>query len=212
VNFHRQHELLRRIAPELAPLRITRPPAELADLAKHARAFTSHVVDGALGGSGPTIYVCDSAANEEDLAGLCVHEAAHRLPFAERSAPPTDADVDHQSQLLARWAVEPNEHSITGLPPWAPFHGAPFVRNCIHLRHRAEAVGVELPWPAIADLANYSLSGFWRYARALSDEPARMLGRTFGEIHQEDPPSAFRQLFEADCEAWQRTRKLECQP
>jgi hypothetical protein len=140
----------------------------------------------------------------EDSRGVLLHEVSHALPLRQ---PPREYDPTPQ-QMAVHLKLTALVDSIADqqrqLKPWDQ-HEADFIRRCVHLRYRAQRLGVELPYPAIRFAGyGYSLSSAIEYARSLGDEPHRMAGCSFREIEATPAPEAFTKLFDNDVASWQR--------
>lgn len=129
---------------------------------------------------------------------IALHEAAHLVPWREVS----DADLEPSQESIAEykesfseWAAGP---ACDNDCPWIG-HDWRFIRNLLHLAHRANAAGYSLH---IDDVRcggiTYRLSPAWQYAEALGDEPARFMYQPFSNIVAEEPPAAFLALFDRD--------------
>jgi hypothetical protein len=215
------HNLALLIAPELAaaPFYVLAPPPGYPQL-PHIRAFTHKDVDykirkalikrGEWQGPGATIVLnMDLLSDRESIVGALIHETSHNTPATAppEDHEPTDEEFANQVEVIGLWAAMPADAAVAA-PLWHPFHDWKFIRRCLHLRHRAAKFGYDIPYPAIqASGWMYGTSGTWRYARALGDEPQRMIDATFEEIENASPPAAFVELWESDTSAWHTNRK-----
>lgn len=223
--FPKLKELALQVAPELSgsPLYIVEPPNGYSALPQ-VKAFTLKAIDYKIrraliergGWSGPGAMIVlntGQLTDDESLTGALLHELGHNVPATAPPADhePTADEAAKQVELIAFWAALPADTS-DGAPPWQPHHGLGFIRNCLHLMHRAALLGIELPFPAVQFAGNcYGLSGAWRYAHALGDEPARMIGATFAAITETQLPTEFAELWAADVAAWHRGQAIRNQ-
>ena len=145
------------------------------------------------------IYVPPLPSREKAL-GTLLHELSHLLPPKPPIADTlgeTDAEAAaFQSGLFAGMLAlrdRPEEYQ-----PWRG-HDCRFIRRAIHLRHRAAALGVQVPLKALSIAGErYGLSDWGDYQLALNTEPLRLSGKSFAEIERTPPPPKFAELFAGD--------------
>jgi hypothetical protein len=209
------HDLVLTVAPELAgaPLYVVNRPANhpaTGGIEAYTRPgiITWDVRDalieqGAWRGPGSTIVFCQGVDRSQALA-VAVHEAAHLLPMQALppDVEPTDAMRAGQHAGIAMTLSQAIDESAVE-PRWVNDHGAAFVRNCLHLHHRAWLAGYEICLHKMACGGwRYDLSDGWRYKFAIADEPKRLEAATFAEIASTPAPGAFTALFQNDVAYW----------
>ncbi len=134
--------------------------------------------------------------------GVVLHELAHILNLGPDDSNPPAGLILAGRRLLAI------ELSGLGVPtngpgaavPWR-WHEWGFIRTVLHLRYRAELLGVKLSPTDVFIASDYELSSTWRYLSALGDEPARLTDHDFARISAISPPSVFVEQWEADAYA-----------
>jgi len=122
--------------------------------------------------------------------GVVLHELAHILNLGPDDSNPPAGLILAGRRLLAI------ELSGLGVPtngpgaavPWR-WHEWGFIRTVLHLRYRAELLGVKLSPTDVFIASDYELSSTWRYLSALDDEPARLTDHDFARISAISPPS-----------------------
>jgi hypothetical protein len=150
-------------------------------------------------GSFPSAIVfCSEPASESDVLGLMLHEAAHILP-ANAPIPDRNDEPEGMHQLqLEMLSSSPQEMSNAILRPWRD-HDHKFVRRVLHLKFRAEQIGLNVPWRSLFSAgANYGLSPLADFAAELATEPQRCTRMSFKEIEADEPPPGFLRLFARD--------------
>jgi hypothetical protein len=134
---------------------------------------------------------------------VLIHELAHVLeqpaPFAEprKVWTPKERQKGIRAELGTR-VLDPLETSPLTLLQ----HPAPFIRLAGHLCHRAERLGVSIPFGSVAAGEDYGLSTGIEYAATLRDEAEAMAGETFAAIKATKPPRDFVALWRVDVLAW----------
>jgi hypothetical protein len=164
-------------------------------------------------GPGTTIVFVESAFEhyhpqhrQAAMMLVCLHELAHNLPLLEAAAlpvdhEPTQYEADEYGARQAAWNNEPLFRR--GLPGWAGDHGDYFIRTALHLHHRANKLGWQLPLNDLLCAGSmYSLSPATTYRATLADEFDRMADATFAEIAAEPYPAAFNDQLLADFTNW----------
>ncbi len=126
-----------------------------------------------------------------------LHELAHILDrpalYADRTGVNPDK-IKFESLVVANPSRKPRR---TDLPPYFG-HASEFIRACLHLRHRVRLAGIHIAANNLCGGWQYGLSPASQYARALGNEPARMIDATFRDILTSPPPTPFRELWERD--------------
>lgn len=219
-------DVCRRLAPDLTavPLYILRAeelPADRGGLVKvlgytypDLDAHLADVIGDEWRGRGPAMVLSAEqiAADHppEQLASMflsvAVHELAHVLDMAalypleparsespRKQRPPSAVELAEARHLAG---------SVSGpeLPDEPEHHHGPgFLRACVHLLHRADALGVPL-WRStiVGGGDRKKCFGSDRYAAALGGEPVRMAGASFAEIGRTPIPAALVELWQAE--------------
>jgi hypothetical protein len=135
--------------------------------------------------------------------GVVLHELAHNLSIG-----PDDGDPPAGLILVGRFLLAA-ELSGLGVPtngpgaavPWR-WHEWSFIRTVLHLRYRAESLGIKLSSTDVFSASDYGLSTTWRYLAGLGDEAARLANLDFATISMMTPPDVFVDLWEADVCTW----------
>jgi hypothetical protein len=146
-------------------------------------------------------------APRDNLFACLCHELAH---CTERRFCPAYWDFepdDHPPGSLERLCGTPYiPRAETGIPTAPPFdkHGPDFLRCLIHVHYRAELLGLRFHEREIFAHRVYGLSALSGYARRLSDEPRKWLGRPIADLADVPTPAAFAELFAADESRWRR--------
>jgi hypothetical protein len=147
----------------------------------------------------------DDAASE--FTGIVTHEMAHIacVPglYARDDEQP-DAGDGSDEELFAMSIRMPEKE-------FAPARAArsvrvghewPFLRECLHIRHRLERRGIECLMPLIVPHPYYGISTLATYWRALGDEPERLESLPLTSISDIDPPERFVDLWNSDLATW----------
>lgn len=200
-------ELAFAVAPELesAPFHILTHRPEWHDvhgaLAYVIRGRIQFVKDELIrlgeweGQWGNTIVFTPGLA-EESILPILLHELAHLLPAKPAivdTIQPTQEQVAGQNLQIAAWAAGSRE-----VPPWAG-HGPDFIRAAIHLSHRAEKLGWNIPLESMNVAGEpYGLSMPFNYKVELGTEPWEFERKTFAEIDAAPMPPRFLNLFVQD--------------
>jgi hypothetical protein len=196
-------------------------PGDLAAV-RNCQGFTSPDLDcllrGSLGdrwrGRGPAMFIRDGVLNsllDEALLELpeaaevvsrwflatAVHELAHILDRDTLISEDTPADAHAAATAVVEALDGPSWSGPTAPIPHFQ-HEWKFLRNCLHLRHRAELLGIDIAAARIVNCDYYGLSSIADYQAALDDEPARMIDASFRDIRDARPPAPFRALWQAD--------------
>jgi hypothetical protein len=156
---------------------------------------------------GAAIVFASEPESREELLGLFLHELAHVLParpaIIDDEVEPTVEQRQYQQVQLAAWAAR----SATA-DPWAG-HGPDWIRRAIHLRYRAQLLGVDVPLKAmnVAGPA-YALSMPSNYEIELNHEPAMSTRKTFAEIDAMLMPPRFAKRFADDVREFHLTNLL----
>ena len=144
---------------------------------------------------------------ESRFVAIAAHELSHIVCTPglyarddEQPDPPDDGSQRLFSQSLAnREAV--HSPALSDMSP-RRHHEWPFLRACLHIRHRLELRGIECLMPMMLDSGFYALSPLASYRRSLGDEPARLESLTMTMIKHIDPPKLFSDLWIADVTNW----------
>jgi hypothetical protein len=212
------HDLALQIAPELKaqPLYLLPNVSEvgchgLGAMVPDATKKRELISAGLWCGPGPLIQLdVESIENGRhsftlDTTGVLIHELGHILPAQriEHDPEPTDELIAKEAKSQEYIDALELRCIRKGLEPWlvGGNHGLYFIRICLHLMHRAKALGV----PHIVPVAGfqYGLSPGWEYRDALGDEPERCRSMTFTEIQEQPKPAAFAKLWNDDVNRWE---------
>jgi len=137
---------------------------------------------------------------------VCLHELAHNLPALEVEAmpvdhEPTEYEATEYANKFTAWNAEPTFRK--GMPGWVGDHGDYFIRTALHLHHRANKLGWQLPLNDLLCCGGmYSLSHPNHYRATLAEEFDRMADATFAEIAAEPFPESFNDQLLADFRNW----------
>lgn len=163
----------------------------------------SHIENYA--GRGPCMLINDIAMGE-DLPSMeafesratdtVVHELAHILDreqlYADRAGVSEDRITFERLVVFKDLDEAPPETPPDNL--WLG-HGAPFIRLACHLAYRAQQLGFEIVPADLCAGYRYGLYPAIEYARALGDEPERMIDSSFAEIRATEQPHRFGKLW-----------------
>lgn len=136
-------------------------------------------------------------------ADVFMHELSHILErprlYDEAVEPPRVIRTKQANLLehIAAMSAEP-----TSSPAVIVQHPLAFLRNALHVVHRAKQF---IPYATIGGVfcgADYGLSSGYSYRDALGSEPQNMEAASFAEIRETKPPAAFVELWRRDVTAW----------
>ena len=162
------------------------------------------------GSWGSYVVFTSTIPDWKKAVGILLHELGHLLPaeppIPDETEPPTEAQKGFQSGQIAGWlAASAGRDHV----PWSG-HDAIFIRRCLHLIHRAEALGVDVSLKDVNVAGScYALSDWDAYQMRLATEPLRFRGKTFSEIDQTPPPPKFAELFASDVGRFTYSRLME---
>jgi len=223
----RLEKFLKRLAPELGggPLYVyvpkdsePIPPATESYLGCTGRRMdlTLRPLLSEWRGRGPAIALNTSAIRQEakGLAdGLgwteaatfgwrCAMTAIHELGHVLADGPPPYFDAVERPPLtfaeVVRHFSAPPSRFARSMPSWWGHSMHSWGRIVLHLRHRAEALGMYCPATVLIDWRRFGLSSPACYVDRLGDEPERMAGATFEDIKATPAPDAFSELWRMD--------------
>lgn len=134
-----------------------------------------------------------------DFFGIVLHELAHiverPLLFHERQDV-EPARLLFESIVMAYYVQEPPPAVASELP--LHHHDHRFIRAALHLRHRADAVGMEAaPW-LVCPTRDHGLSHWRAYNDALGDEPCLMFETSIRDVLAMPAPEEFSRLWADD--------------
>ncbi len=148
----------------------------------------------------------DAADIESAIAATALHELAHIVQrpalFRDRQNQDPDKLVYEALCVGHIVATEPGPDSAAATAKPYYGHEAGFIRIALHLRRRAELVGVLIPLFGYAAGNLYGLSHPSRYVESLADEPDRLIAASFKEIVSTPYPEEFSRLWAADMARW----------
>ncbi len=136
--------------------------------------------------------------------GAILHELSHILDLGQ------DEEADPPALVVEIGRRVISAESASELPP-SNGHGAPipwrlhdwrFIRVALHLAYRAIQAGEQISALDIIDTAELGLSPIWQYAKALGDEPDRLVHQSFAVIHATPVPKAFAAVWRRDLLRW----------
>jgi hypothetical protein len=204
--------LARQIIPELrdTPIYFLTTPDGMRHITTGCYAFYLRrnsapirerlIADGKWEGEGP-IFCFNHPEWWSDflVVATCIHELSHALPWnPPKPKPPMPTQAKWDSIVLELGFKQ--LHRVgEDLPLWTN-HEIDFVRNALHLTHRAWRHGDKSFGWGDVHLAGskYGLSDAAQYARALGTEVEEMIDATFEEIASTPVPAAFQELFNND--------------
>lgn len=210
----RMTTLARKILPDLngQPLYVITGDEVPDLLADRGISFYSPVGDlmfrphlertGRWQGRGPAILI---DCPPETFVAVAIHELAHAAEaISTPNADPLPEVDDETSQRVERifYLSPANPLTMpthTGKPKWFQ-HGAEFVRVALHLRYRAERLGVRFTTNAAAIAGpQYGLSCGRLFDHSLGPELTTFgVERPIGDLRDIEPPAEFTELFQKD--------------
>lgn len=137
---------------------------------------------------------------ELDFFAIALHELAHILErpmlFQER-ADVEPAKLLFESIVLAAYV---QDSPVDGMPERTPLkdHDDRFIRAVLHLRHRADVLGVEVAPALVCPTRDLGLSHANAYRDALGDEPIQLFESSIRQILASPPPEEFSRLWADD--------------
>lgn len=146
------------------------------------------------------------------LTVLC-HELAHVVchGVAAREQDKIDREVDRLAACVAiHNTARVQETGQRGdLPPWLG-HDPKWLRTALHLCYRAWLIaGVAPAIDLLFDADALALPAPRRFARALGDEPRRLVNRPVEAINETNPPRRFTALHVEAAARWILTQRKE---
>lgn len=131
------------------------------------------------------------------LVAVAMHELAHLVEFAivdgyRWPVPPSESDCLAYRSVEALYTEANDRAASVDDPP--SHHGPIFTRIALHLRQRACRAGFGLSAMDVLG-ASFDRAVATAAELALVDEPARMIGCSFGEVLALSPPAAFNALW-----------------
>jgi hypothetical protein len=136
---------------------------------------------------------------------VALHEAAHLAVdgTARQDISPEAAEYVSTKTLRAfRVALTETTATREERRSDREHHDAKWIRACLHIFNRAME---SEHWPLLFSMLDvvcptidYGLADVWAYAKALSDEPERMLHLSIRDILASEPPGEFSKLYTAD--------------
>ena len=174
--------------------------------------YLESVIGPAWRGRGPCMVINDTdfdermdpADIESAISGIALHELSHTLDRPVLSCKPSPAADPVRIQFEALCMGDAVAHDPAPAENAAPFqgHGHRFIRAALHLRHRAEVVGVPIPLYCYCAGNQYGLSHPNCYRDALGDEPVRLADTSIRNILDTEYPKAFWRLWTTDVAHW----------
>ena len=174
--------------------------------------YTKNVIGPAWRGRGPCMVINDTdfdermdpADIESAISGIALHELSHILdrPVVRHKPSPAADPVRLRFEALCMGDAVTREPAPAEIATPFQGHGHRFIRAALHLRHRAEQVGVLVPMFYFCAGSQYGLSHPNRYRDALGDEPAQMADTSIRDILDTEYPKAFWRLWTADVAHW----------
>lgn len=146
------------------------------------------------------------ASFEKHLNSIALHEVCHHLP----ARPPIDwpeipggipqklfEAANNRTKRELEAAASPDRQ------PWHG-HGFTFLRICCHMVWRAQQIDIPLCLHSIAGGAQYGLSDFSDYLRAIGNEPSRLRNEKFSLICRMPAPAWFADVWGRDIDRYTR--------
>jgi len=203
--------LSRIIAPELAEdaaagVYIVFSDELGANISRNLHGVTSPAIAGvpavqaAIGnrfrGIGATMIINSRYTTPDNLPGVVIHELSHLVDTVALAAPQSRTSVTDQS-FRSDLANHPAPAPQALLDDLA-WHGAGFVRCCLHLRYRLALRGWPIDLHDIAKWDRYGIRDIRQYQRTLKSELRDRLTEPIRQIRRSPAPGQFLALYRHD--------------